>query len=162
MPAMRIVRLAGPEDMPYTSFRESMLFPRSFMAIVYQIFAVRGWLQSVMVLVRHLRRDNGFHAERVVDEFKEVRLLRRTGVVHEKPRGDLSALCVKNVASVRATDAPPPRDHLPSVSVVVEKLDNAFHVHLASTEVFPVIVSACEQMQWRFQLTSAAALFVFA
>ena len=71
-------------------------------------------------------------------------------------------LCVKHVASVRAADAPPPRDHLPPVSVVAEEFDNAFHALLASTEVFPVIVSECGQVQWRFQFANAVALFVLA
>ena len=56
----------------------------------------------------------------------------------------------------------PPRDHLPPVPVVTEKLDNALHAHLVPSDVFPVIVSACGQAQWRFQLASAVALFVFA
>ena len=71
-------------------------------------------------------------------------------------------LCVKHVSGVRAADAPPPRNHLPPVPVVAEEINNAFHAHLASTEVFLVIVSACGQVLWRFQLASAAALFVFA
>ena len=45
---------------------------------------------------------------------------------------------------------------------IIEELDNAFHAHLSSAVVFPVIVSARGQVQWRFQLASAAALFVFA
>ena len=45
---------------------------------------------------------------------------------------------------------------------IIEELDNAFHAHLASTEAFPVIVSACGQVQWRFQLASAVTLFVLA
>ena len=107
-------------------------------------------------------RDDGTYTGGIVDEFEEVRLLRRIGVVHEKTRGDLPALCVKDVSCVRAADAPPPRDHLPPVSVIAKKFDNAFHAHLASTEAFPVIVSACGQVQWRFQLTSAVALFELA
>ena len=80
----------------------------------------------------------------------------------EKGLGNFPTLCVKHVSGVRTADAPPPCDHLPAVSVVAEKLDNAFHAHLTSTDVFPVIVSACGQMQWRFQLASAAALFALA
>ena len=76
--------------------------------------------------------------------------------------GDFPTLWVKHVSYVRAADAPSPRDHLPPISVVAEEFNNAFHAHLASTKVFPVIVSACEQMQWRFQLASAVALFVLA
>ena len=79
-----------------------------------------------------------------------------------KSLGNFPTLCVKHVSGVRTANAPLPRDHLPSVSVAVEKFDNAFHAHLASTEVFLVIVSACGQVLWRFQLASAAALFVFA
>ena len=79
-----------------------------------------------------------------------------------KSLGNFPTLCVKHVSGVHTADTPPPRDHLPSVSVAVEKLDNAFHAHLASTEAFPVIVSACGQVQWRFQLASAVALFVLA
>jgi hypothetical protein len=45
---------------------------------------------------------------------------------------------------------------------IIEELDNAFHAHLASTDVFPVIVSAYGQVQWRFQLASAVTLFVLA
>ena len=71
-------------------------------------------------------------------------------------------LCVKHVSSVRAADTLPPRDHLPPVSVVTEEFNNAFHAHLASTGVFPVIVSARGQVQCRFQLASAVALFVLA
>ena len=112
--------------------------------------------------VRCLRREDGFHAGGIVDEFEEIRLLRRIGIIHEKSRGDLPAFGVKHVSGVRTADAPPPRDHLSSVPVVTEKLDNAFHAHLASTEAFPVIVSACGQVQWRFQLASAAALLVLA
>ena len=79
-----------------------------------------------------------------------------------KSLGNFPTLCVKHVSGVRTADAPPPRDHLPAVSVVAEELDNAFHAHLASTDVFPVIVSACGQVQWRFQLASAVALFELA
>ena len=71
-------------------------------------------------------------------------------------------LWVKHVSCVHAADAPSPRDHLPPISVVTEEFNNAFHAHLASTDVFPVIVSACGQVQWRFQLASAVALFVLA
>ena len=52
----------------------------------------------------------------------------------------------------------PPRNHLSPVSVVAKKLDNAFHAHLVSPDVFPVIVSACGQSQCRFQFAHAAAL----
>ena len=96
-----------------------------------------------------LRREDGFHADGVVDEFEEIRLLRRIGIIHEKSRGDLPAFGVKHVSGVRTADAPPPRDHLPPVPVVAEKLDNAFHAHLVPTDVFPVIVSACGQVQAR-------------
>ena len=71
-------------------------------------------------------------------------------------------LCVTHVSGVRTANTLPPRDHLPAVSVVAEELDNAFHAHLASTDVFPVIVSACGQVQWRFQLASAVALLALA
>ena len=60
-----------------------------------------------------------------------------------------SALCVKHVSGVRAADAPPPCDHLPTVPVVAEEFNNAFHAHLVSTDVFRVIVSACRQVQAR-------------
>ena len=79
-----------------------------------------------------------------------------------KSLGNFPTFCVKHVSGVRTADSPPPRDHLPPVPVVAEELDNAFHAHLASTEAFPVIVSACGQVQWRFQLASAAALLVLA
>ena len=79
-----------------------------------------------------------------------------------KSLGNFPTLCVKHVSCVRTADAPSPCDHLPAVSVVAEEFNNAFHAHLASTDVFPVIVSACGQVQCRFQLASAAALFVFA
>ena len=45
---------------------------------------------------------------------------------------------------------------------ITEEFDNSFHAHLSSAVVFPVIVSARGQVQCRFQLASAAALFVFA
>ena len=79
-----------------------------------------------------------------------------------KSLGNFPTPCVKHVPCVRAADAPPPCDHLPTVSVIAKEFDNAFHAHLASTEVFPVIVSECGQVQWRFQLTSAVELFVLA
>ena len=56
----------------------------------------------------------------------------------------------------------PPRNHLPSGPVVAEEFNNAFHAQLTSTDVFPVIVSACGQVQWRFQLASAVTLFELA
>ena len=113
-------------------------------------------------LICRLCRDDGFHADGIVDELEEIRLLRRIGIIHEKTRGDLPALGVKHVSCVRTADAPPPRDHLPPVPVVTEEINNAFHALLASTEAFPVIVSACGQVQWRFQLASAVALFELA
>ena len=79
-----------------------------------------------------------------------------------KSLDNFPTLCVKHVSSVRAADAPPPCDHLPTVSVVAEEFNNVFHAHLASTEVLPVIVSAYGQVQWRFQLASAVALLVLA
>ena len=79
-----------------------------------------------------------------------------------KSLGNVPTFGVKHVFCIRATDAPPPCNHLPPVSVVTEEFNNAFHAHLASTEAFPVIVSACGQVQWHFQLASAVALFVLA
>ena len=79
-----------------------------------------------------------------------------------KSLGNVPTFCGKHVSSVRAADAPPPCDHLPPVPVVAKEFDNAFHAHLASTDVFPVIVSAYGQVQWRFQLASAVALLVLA
>ena len=107
-------------------------------------------------------RDDGTHASGIVDEFKKVGFLRRICVVNDKPRDDLPTFRVKHVACVRTADAPPPRDHLPPVAVVTEQFDNTFHAHLASTVVFPVIVSACGQAQCRFQLANTAALLVLA
>ena len=79
-----------------------------------------------------------------------------------KSLGNFPTLCVTHASGVHIADAPPPCDHLPTVSVIAKEFDNAFHAHLASTEVFPVIVSECGQVQWRFQLASAVALFVLA
>ena len=85
-----------------------------------------------------LRRDDGFHADGVVDEFEEIRLLRRIGVIHEKTRGDLPTLCVKHVPCVRATDAPSPCDHLPPVPVVAEKFNDTFHTTSRRTLVIKI------------------------
>ena len=79
-----------------------------------------------------------------------------------KSLDNFPTLCVKHVSGVRTADTPPPCDHLPTVSVIAKEFDNAFHAHLASTEVFPVIVSECGQVQWRFQLASAVTLFELA
>ena len=79
-----------------------------------------------------------------------------------KSLDNFPTLWVKHVSGVHTADTPPPRDHLPAVSVVAEEINNAFHAHLSSAVVFPVIVSACGQVQWRFQLASAVALFVLA
>ena len=80
----------------------------------------------------------------------------------EKGLGNFPTLCVKHVSGVRAADAPPPRDHLLFVSVIAQKFNYAFHAHLSSAVVFPVIVSARGQVQCRFQLASAVALLVLA
>ena len=72
-------------------------------------------------------RDDGTHAGGIVDEFEEVGFLRRVCVVNDKPRGDFPPVGVEDVACVRTADAPPPRDHLPTVAVVTEQFDNAFH-----------------------------------
>ena len=79
-----------------------------------------------------------------------------------KSLDNFPTLWVKHVSGVHTADAPPPCNHLPAVSVFAQKFNNAFHAYLASTEALPVIVSECGQVQWRFQLTSAVALFVFA
>ena len=79
-----------------------------------------------------------------------------------KSLGNFPTFCVKHVSGVHIADAPPPCNHLPAVSVVTEEFNYAFHAHLASTEAFPVIVSACGQVQWRFQLASAVTLFKLA
>ena len=63
--------------------------------------------------------------------------------------GNFPTLCVKHVSGVHIADAPPPCDHLPTVSVIAKEFDNAFHAHLASTVAFPVIVSAYGQAQAR-------------
>ena len=107
-------------------------------------------------------RDDGTHAGGIVDEFEEVGFLRRVCVVNDKPRGDLPPVGVEDVACFRTAYAPPPRDHLPTVAIVTEQFDNAFHAHLASTVVFPVIVSPCGHLQCRFQFSIAAALLVLA
>ena len=41
-----MVHLDGPETFPCAHFCEPMLFPRSFMSLVYHNFAVCGWLQD--------------------------------------------------------------------------------------------------------------------
>ena len=46
----RMVRLDGPEDFPCAHFCEPMLFPRSFMVLVYHNFAVGGWRFVLMCL----------------------------------------------------------------------------------------------------------------
>ena len=79
----------------------------------------------------HLCRDDGLDADGIVDEFKEIRLLRRIGVVHEKARRDLAAVRIEHVPGVPASDPPSPRDHLPPVPVVAKQLNNAFHTKLS-------------------------------
>ena len=95
-----------------------------------------GWRFIENEIARHALgpiscRDDGTHAGGIVDEFEEVGFLRRVCVVNDKPRGYLPPGGVEDVACVRAADAPPPRDHLPTIAVVTEQFDNAFHAHLA-------------------------------
>ena len=75
----------------------------------------------------HLHRDDGLDADGIVDELKEIRLLRRIAVVHEKARRDLAAIGIEHVPGVPASDPPPPRNHLPPIPVVAKQLNNAFH-----------------------------------
>ena len=84
----------------------------------------------------HLRRDNGLDTGGVVDEFKEIRLLRRIVVVHEKACRDLAPLRIKHVPDVPASDPSSPRDHLPPVPIVAKQLDNAFHALLPTFSPF--------------------------
>ena len=101
-----------------------------------EAFIVFALLKAQYYTISILRRDDGFHADGIVDEFEEVRPLRRIGVVHEQPRGDLAPIGIEHMACVRTADAPSPRDHLPPVPVVAEELDNAFHVDFASIRIF--------------------------
>ena len=52
----------------------------------------------------HLCRDDGLDADGIVDELKEIRLLRRIGVVHEKARCDLATAGIEHVPGVPASD----------------------------------------------------------
>ena len=59
---------------------------------------------------QYLCRDDGLDAGGIVDEFKEIRLLRRIGVVHEKARRDLAAAGIEHVPGVpRNRSAAPTR-----------------------------------------------------
>ena len=83
---------------------------------------------------QYLCWDDGLDADGIVDELKEIRLLRRIAVVHEKARRDLAVDGIEHVPGVPASDPPPPRDHLPPVPVVAKQLNNAFHaVHFLPT-----------------------------
>ena len=94
----------------------------------------RKRLRAPMGTLWHLCRDDGLDADGIVDELKEIRLLRRIAVVHEKARRDLATIRIKHMPGVLATDPPSSRDHLPPVPVVAKQLNNAFHaVHFLPT-----------------------------
>ena len=64
-----------------------------------EAFIVFALLKAQDYTISILRRDDGFHADGIVDEFEEVRPLRRIDVVHEQPRGDLAPVEIEHMAA---------------------------------------------------------------
>lgn len=91
-------------------------------------------------------------------------MLLRVAVVDEEPRVDPSAAGLEPVPRVAASDPPAPRDHLPSVRIAPEQLDDADRPALAGV---PVVVHADKSTtdtcfrhspNWRCILARAAVI----
>ena len=81
-----------------------------------------------------VRRMDRAKAHGVVNEFYQEIVLLRVAVVDEQPRVDPSP-GLEPVPRVTASDPPPPRDHLPSVRVAPEELDDEVQKPLHDAEI---------------------------